>query len=509
MDRLQHASPLDHVHLLAETCPLCDQVIPNDRLASVQARHAEHERDMQARVAKAAKDEQDRLKSQFEADKAQTVAKLQADFGAREEAAREAARKATLAQVEEKMADSAKAVAAAEDAAREFQKKLDASAVEAAAKVTSAREEATREARAALQPQLVAAAEAVKATAAEKTELVRKLEASATDTAAKVSVAREEAARLAQAALQPQLDAERAAALAAKSTTEAQLATLQEQQNKLIADATQEARSALEKAHQQTLDLAASKHFEENQKLRAHVADLGRQLDTKNANELGEGAEVDLFEALKDAYPDDDIVRIGKGAPGADIRHTVMRSAQACGVILYDSKNHKDWRNHFTTKLRADQLADKADHAVLSSGAFPKGASQLHLQDGVVVANPARVVMVGALLRAHIIHSHTLRLSIEDREGKALELYDLITSDTFSGQLAKIHSSVGALLELETNEKAADNRMWTKRGALISAVGKAEADLRVAVGAVIGTEEGLDAAITEAHKADGETATAG
>ena len=45
MDRLQHVSPLDHVHLLAETCPMCDQVIPNDRLADVQARHAEHERE--------------------------------------------------------------------------------------------------------------------------------------------------------------------------------------------------------------------------------------------------------------------------------------------------------------------------------------------------------------------------------------------------------------------------------------------------------------------------------
>ena len=48
------------------------------------------------------------------------------------------------------------------------------------------------------------------------------------------------------------------------------------------------------------------------------------QLKKKTANELGDGAEIDLFEALRDAYQGDNIKRIPKGQAGADILHVVM-----------------------------------------------------------------------------------------------------------------------------------------------------------------------------------------
>jgi hypothetical protein len=516
---LQQARPLEHLHLLAGTCPMCDQVIPNDRLASVKARNAEHEREMQARIAKAAKDEQDRLKSQLEADKAQALAKLQSEFGARELAAREAERKATLAQVEAKMADSANAAAAAQEKTIELQKKLEANEAASAAKVASAREEASRQAEAALQPRLAAAAEAVKSAEGDRTELKRKLEASAAEAAAQVSMAREEAARQAQAALQPQLDAaaaamkvadaEKAAALVARSTTEAQLVALKEQQNRLVAEAAQEARGALEKASRDALNAAEAKHFAESQKFRTQLAEMTRQLENKTAQELGEGAEVDLFESLRLAYPSDEITRVVKGAPGADIRHRVMHNGQLCGLILYDSKNHKAWRNDFVTKLRDDQLNDKADHAILSTIAFPQGARQLHVQDGVVLVNPARAVVIAGIVRHHMIRSHSLRLSNEGRQEKAIELYDFITSERFLGQMAKIQTSAEDLLELDAKEQTVHKLTWAKRGMLVHAVAKAEADLRVTIEAVVGTTESLDAALAEAHKADGDTATAG
>lgn len=522
---VHHHDPVDRVHALIEMCPLCDQEIPNDRLAGVKARHAEHEREMQSRVARAAKDEQERLTRLYTADKADALAKLQSEMAARETAARTAERKATLAEADARIVASAKATATAQDEAVELKKKIEASAVDAAAKIKSACEEASRQAQAALEPQLVAAAAAkalaetekaaalaAKSTAqGEAEKLKKRLEASESEVTAKINSAREEAAQQVQATLKPQLDAtaavtaadaEKVAALTAKLTAEAAVAALTESQDKLVAERTQEARTALEKAHQQALDNSAARNFEDNQKLRAQVADLARQLETKNANELGEGAEVNLFDALKNAFPSDDIERIAKGAPGADIRHKVLHNGKVCGLILYDSKNHKAWRNEFVTKLRDDQLHAEADHAVLSTIAFPQGTSQLHMQGGVVLVNPARAVMVAALLRAHILQSHTLRLSNEDREEKAEELYSFITSDRFSGQLAKIHSSVDALLKLEIAEQTAHRRTWTTRGSLLTAVGKAEADLRVSIQAVVGTAEGLDAALDEVHRVD-------
>jgi len=511
----QQTRPLEHLHLLAGTCPLCDQVIPNDRLAGVKARHAEHERELQVRFVKAAKDEQERLTLQFEVEKASALAKFEVDTVARETAARDAERKATLAQVEGKLAESAKAADAAQQQATELQQKIEASALEAAAKLIRAREEAILTVQAEFQPKLVAAQTAVKAAEDDKAAAVATLEASAIAAAAALTSARDEAARQARAELQPQLAAaeatvkmasdEKAAALAAKTAAEAELVAVKDSQEKVIAERAQEVRTAFEKANRDALNAAESKHFEESQKFKTQLTEMTRQLENKTAQELGEGAEVDLFDSLRAAYPGDDITRVVKGAAGADVRHRVVHNGQVCGLILYDSKNHKAWRNDFVTKLRDDQLNDKADHAILSTIAFPQGARQLHVQDGVVLVNPARAVVVAGLIRGHIVRSHALRLSSEDRQEKAVEIYDYITSERFLGQLAKIQTSVEDLLELDIKEQTVHKLTWAKRGLLTHAVAKAEADLRVSVEAVVGTAESLDAALAEAHKVDGES----
>src|SRR4029077_12537317 len=171
-----------------------------------------------------------------------------------------------------------------------------------------------------------------------------------------------------------------------------------------------------------------AKAFEENQRLSTRVNELQRALEKKTNEELGEGAEVNVFEALKTDFPDDRITRIQKGAPGGDILHVVMLHGKECGTIIYDSKNHKQFRNEHVAKLKADQLAAKAEHAILSTHKFPQGTSQLHLQDGVLLANPARVVLIATLLRQHLLLVHTLRLSGIERESKTAALYEYIIS---------------------------------------------------------------------------------
>ena len=58
-----------------------------------------------------------------------------------------------------------------------------------------------------------------------------------------------------------------------------------------------------------------------------------------------------------------------------------------CGTILYDSKNHGAWRNEFITKLKNDQFADQADHAVLVTSAFPAKARHHCMIEDIVVAS--------------------------------------------------------------------------------------------------------------------------
>jgi hypothetical protein len=47
-----------------------------------------------------------------------------------------------------------------------------------------------------------------------------------------------------------------------------------------------------------------------------------------------------------------------------------MFAGKECGSILYDSKNHNQFRNEHVSKLKADHLAAKAEHAILSTYKF-------------------------------------------------------------------------------------------------------------------------------------------
>jgi len=126
-----------------------------------------------------------------------------------------------------------------------------------------------------------------------------------------------------------------------------------------------------------------AKHFEETQRLTGKVEDLARQLERKTANELGEGAELDLFESLKQEFEGDQIMRVSKGAAGADSIHDVVHRGKICGRLVYDAKNRNAWRNEYVTKLREDQITAQAEHAILSSLKFPADA---HVARGGLIA---------------------------------------------------------------------------------------------------------------------------
>src|SRR5260370_27517186 len=81
---------------------------------------------------------------------------------------------------------------------------------------------------------------------------------------------------------------------------------------------------------------------------------MSSQLEKKTANELGDGAEIDLFDALRESFPNDRVTRIRKGQVGADILHEVLYKGEVCGRIIVDSKNHQSCQNPFVNNLLRD-----------------------------------------------------------------------------------------------------------------------------------------------------------
>jgi hypothetical protein len=310
------------------------------------------------------------------------------------------------------------------------------------------------------------------------------------DAAAEAVSIRREATEAAEGVVRDKIaDKDKAVADAQAKTAEAEgkLSKLSEQYELALKERLGSQREILEKAKDDAINAEKAKAFEETQKLSNKVNELQRALEKKTNEELGEGAEIDLFEALKKEFPKDRIERVAKGAPGADIHHVVMHNGRECGTIIYDSKNHKAFRNEHVKKLLEDQLKAKAEHAILSTHAFPDGTRQLHMLDGVLLANPARVVSVVTLIRRHLRQAHTLRLSSADRESKTAALYAFITSERCTQLLGRVDTRAEELLDQLAKEIKWHQNDWKKRGEAYRAIQKVPAELSHEINCIIGT----------------------
>lgn len=244
-------------------------------------------------------------------------------------------------------------------------------------------------------------------------------------------------------------------------------------------------REVLEKDKERALAVKDSETTTERETLKRQVADLQRKLERKTANELGDGGEVDLYEDLRSAFPEDRITRISKGQPGADIRHQVLHGGEVCGTILYDSKNHKAWRTSFADKLKADQTEEGADHAILSTLRFPEGEQHITTVSDVVVSGPRHVVHIAQLMRRSIVSLHIQGLSLKDRAGKQQDLYKHITSSSFRQQMEELERLNDQIAEIDVEEESRHRRTWKVRGKLITRQKRALIDVVVGIDSII------------------------
>jgi hypothetical protein len=228
-----------------------------------------------------------------------------------------------------------------------------------------------------------------------------------------------------------------------------------------------------------------------NYRLKKQAEHMQRQLEQKSNDELGDGAEVDVFNELKAAFPDDLITRVQKGAAGADIKHEIHINGRNCGLILYDSKNRNQWRNEFVEKLRQDQMSAKADYAVLTTRRFAKDVREMERRDGIVVVNPARVLVVAKMLRDFVEQLSITKLSGEEKQAKRDKLYDFLTSQRCITLFERVEESIAKLDTLDESEQKQQQNTRKKRGELIRAIektvlGELEREIE---GIIAGTDE--------------------
>lgn len=467
-----HATAAQHVHAQGEHCPWCEQPIPHEKFAEITRKIEAREREKFAEVTRALKEQHSREKMQAET-KAKTdleearsasvaeVARLSSEAAAKEAAARTEERAAAEARLQAKVAEIERNGAATQAS---FAEKL-ATAEQSRKLAERAGEE--------LKTQLADLNEV-------KTREIDKLKAqhAAAETAARVDERAKAQAQITEAQQRGQ-----AAEAALQSNKELQDATL----NARLA----EQREALEKAKTTALNAKDSKHFEETQKLTTKFSELQRQLEKKTADELGEGAEVDLLEALREEFSEDRIEQLTKREGGADIKHHIRIGGKEVGIIVYNSKNRNAWRDEFLDKLARDQRAAKAEYAILSTRKFPAraGNQQLYVEDSVIMANAARVISLIHIIRKHVLHVNTLRLSATERAKKTAALYDFITSPRCTQLLDAIDKHAQDLLDMQQKEIKAHQASWNQQGILLRSIQKVRGDIGREIDQIIGVVE--------------------
>jgi hypothetical protein len=208
----------------------------------------------------------------------------------------------------------------------------------------------------------------------------------------------------------------------------------------------------------------------ENQKaaqaLRKQVVELQRRLDD-HATRKPEVIDIDLFEQLKAEYGEDRVLRLPRGEAGGDLLVEVRYKGTICGRIILDSRNRGNWQSTYAVKLRTDMVEQRAEHAILATLHFPRGAAELCRHDDVLLVHPARVVELVGILRQAMVRMHQTKLSNVQRAEKKLRLYDHITSEVFRRKLSDTGKLAQQLLDLDVEEMKDHQRVWKARGGVL------------------------------------------
>ena len=252
---------------------------------------------------------------------------------------------------------------------------------------------------------------------------------------------------------------------------------------KQIKEEVAQVRQILQKDRDAALLRKEAEFARERDALQKKISDMSRRVK-KGAGEIGEGAEIDLYDELRGAFPEDQIARV-KTKGGANLLHDVRYKGKSAGRILIDSRPRAAWQQAFVTRLRQEQSDSGVDQAILSTPMFPAGKKELFVDSGVIVVSPARVRAIVEVLRKALIAMHVAKLSEAERTDKLSRLFKFITSTGFKRKIAEASDLAGEALQIDVDEKRAHDNVWKKRGTVLTRIKNVLREIDTDVSAII------------------------
>lgn len=203
------------------------------------------------------------------------------------------------------------------------------------------------------------------------------------------------------------------------------------------------------------------KKLEDQKKL---IEEMQRKAEQGSMQMQGEVLELELENLLREAFPFDTIVEVGKGVRGADVIQTVHnRLMQVCGKIIFETKRTKNFEQGWIEKLKHDMLNQQADVAVLVSEALPKDIDRFGLVDGVWVCTFKDVRPLVLLLRDSLEKVNAATAAQENKGDKMVMLYDYLTGNEFRLKIEAIVEGFTTMRQSIIRERMAMEKLWKER----------------------------------------------
>jgi hypothetical protein len=201
------------------------------------------------------------------------------------------------------------------------------------------------------------------------------------------------------------------------------------------------------------------------------AAELKRKLDQSSQQAQGEVIELELESALRNAFPEDEILPIEKGQAGADIIQNVRsQNGQLCGTIIWETKNTRNWSKTWLSKLRSDQRKIKAELAVLVSMALPKDVKRFAQVEGIWVAEYSLALGIAAMLRSTLIQVAMVKLTVKGKHETLELLYEYLSSIEFRHRIEAMVESFQGMRDDLNKERQMMEKQWAKRDKQIDLV---------------------------------------
>lgn len=222
---------------------------------------------------------------------------------------------------------------------------------------------------------------------------------------------------------------------------------------------------------QTTKELLEKQHFKELEKEKI-INDLKKALEdaqlkaTQGSQQTqGEVQELNLEEELKTTFPTDVIEEIKKGERGADIRQTVKTAkGNMCGVILWESKQTKIWKDEFIEKLKEDLQTAKANVPIIVTTIMPKESTkQMYFKDGVWICTFQFALILAELVRQRLVDVAKEKFINQNQGTKAEDVYLYIMGHEFRQQVEAIVNSYVSMKDELVREKRAFESIWKNR----------------------------------------------